>query len=47
MFLWQTGLYPHMTQWGKLIETYMVEKLSGVFGRPDFPEGKGYLAGGF
>jgi len=36
-----------MTQWGKLIENYIVEKLSGVFGKPDFPEGKGYLAGGF
>jgi len=22
------------------METYIVEKLSGVFGKPDFPEGK-------
>jgi len=36
-----------MTHWGKLIETYIVEKLSGVFGNPNFQEGKGYLAGDF
>jgi len=29
------------------METRIVEKLSGVFEKPDFPEGKGYLSGGF
>ncbi len=44
--LFKTGLYPHMTQGGNSWKPER-KKLSGLFGKPYFPEGKGYLAGGF